>query len=86
MEETAMKKNKIIIKNQNKKIDFYLLSGRERLYLFTQDYSKGVYNFFRNGKSEGEIRRYKKWDKNPRLDKTIEKLPMYIQYVLCEAA
>lgn len=81
-----MKKNKIIIKDRNKKMDFYLLSGRDRLYLFTQNYSKGVYNFFRNGRSESEIRHYNKWDKNPRLDKTIEKLPVYIQYVLCETA
>lgn len=52
MEENVMKKNKIIIKNSNKKLDFYLLSGKRRFYLFTQKYSKGVYNFFCDGKSE----------------------------------
>ena len=81
-----MKKNKVIVKNHNRKLEFYLLSENRRFYLFTQKYSKGVYNFFCDGKSENEIRHYKKWDKNPRLDKTIEKLPVYIQYVLLEAS
>ena len=40
-----------------------------------------VYNFFQKGKSEAEIRSFKKWNDNPRLDKTIEKIPMYARYV-----
>ena len=79
-------KNKIIVRKGNNKLNFYLLSKTGRFYLFTQDYSKGVYHYFRNGKSENELRSYRQWDKNPRLDKTIEKLPMYIHYVLNEAA
>ena len=79
-------KNKIIVRKGKNKLDFYLLSNSEKFYLFTQCYTKGVYNYFRSGRSENEIRSYKKWDRNLRLDKTIEKLPMYIQYVLCEAS
>ena len=31
---------------------------------------------------KNELREYTQWNKNPRLDKTIEKMPMYMQYVL----
>lgn len=76
-------KKRIIIISKNNKLDFYLLvSGKTKLYLFTQAYSKGVYQYFRHGRSENEIRNYKRWGRNPRLDKTIEKLPMYIRYVI----
>lgn len=68
------------------KLDFYLVSGGRRYYLFSQNYTKGVYDFFRNGKTEDELRRYNKWNRNPRLDKTIEKIPMYIAYVMKEIA
>lgn len=79
-------KNKIIVNKKNNKLNFYLLSEKRTFYLFTQAYTKGVYHYFRNGRAETEIRDYKKWDKNPRLDKTIEKLPIYIHYAICEAA
>lgn len=49
-------------------------------------YTKGVYDYFRRGRSERELHEYKQWNKNPRLDKTIEKIPMYTQYVLREVA
>ena len=78
--------NKIIITKENRKLNFYLLSREQRLYLFTQDFSKGVYNFFRNGKTENQLRSYDKWNNNKRLDKTIEKIPMYVRYVLKEVA
>ena len=79
-------KNRIIIKKENNKIHFYLLSNNRELYLFTQYYTKGVYKFFLFGRAENEIMSYKKWNKNLRLDKTIEKIPMYIRYALDEAS
>lgn len=75
-------KNKIIVNKKNNKLDFYLLSKKRKLYLFTQAYTRGVYHYFRNGRSETEVRTYKKWNTNPRLDKTIEKLPLYIHYAI----
>lgn len=76
-------KNKIIVSKNNNKLHFYILiSGRTKIYLFTQTYSKGVYHYFQNGRSEKEIRSYRRWNRNPRLDKTIEKLPMYIRYAI----
>lgn len=79
-------KNKITISKEKEKLHFYLISERGRYYLFTQDYSKGVYEFFRRGRAETELKKYKLWTKNKRLDKTIEKIPMYIQYVMREVA
>ena len=77
-------KNKVLVSKSNDKIHFYLIANGRRHYLFSQDYSKGVYQFFRNGRSESELHSYKLWNKNPRLDKTIEKIPMYARYALKE--
>lgn len=76
-------KNKITVtKGENSKLHFYLQSGAGRYYLFSQPYTKGVYEFFRLGRSENEVRSYRKWNQNPRLDKDIERMPLYIEYVL----
>lgn len=77
-------KNRITTVKGNNKISFYLHSNKGKNYLFTQDFTKGVYEYFRTGRSETELYNYKKWNRNPRLDKTIEKLPMYIKYVTQE--
>jgi len=79
-------KNKISVTKKNNKLNFYLIAEGKRYYLFTQDYSKGVYEFFQAGRSEAELHKYKLWRKNPRLDKTIEKIPLYTRYVLRNAA
>lgn len=74
-------KNRITISKSNDMITFYLNSKGRSFYLFTQKFSKAVYEFFTPGRSENEIRNYKSWDKNPRLDKTITKIPVYIKYI-----
>lgn len=79
-------KNRITITKENEKLNFYLVSEKGRFYLFTQPFSKGVYNFFRDGKSESQLRAYSRWNNNKRLDKTVEKIPMYVHYVLKEIA
>ncbi|WP_029542199.1 hypothetical protein [Selenomonas sp. AB3002] len=79
-------KDKIQISKLNNKLHFYLVSSKGRFYLFTQRFSKGVYHFFIKGRSESEILSFKHWSRNPRLDKTIEKLPIYITYVRKEFA
>lgn len=78
-------KNKIIIDKKQDIIRFYISFdrlAREKYFLFAQRYSKGVYEFFYRGRSEDEVRSYKKWGRNPRLDKTITKIPMYLEYLL----
>ncbi len=75
-------KNKITIQSRNNKISFYFHVSGKRLYLFSERFSKGVYEFFRKGRSESEIKSYSLWNRNPRLDKTITKIPLYVRYVL----
>lgn len=36
--------------------------------------------------TQNELRQFKNWRKNPRLDKTIEKIPIYRTYVMREIA
>ena len=78
-----MRKTITIVKEE-KKLNFYLQTDRGRFYLFTQPFFNLFYQYFSAGKSERELLAYKKWNKNPRLDKTIEKIPLYIHYVLKE--
>ena len=77
---------RIIIAKEDERLHFYLVTERGAFCLFTQGFSRGVYDYFRRGRSERELHEYKQWNKNPRLDKTIEKIPMYTQYVLREVA
>lgn len=74
--------NKITVSKANDMITFYLHAGGKRFFLFVQKYSKGVYDFFAGGRSVNEIRNFKMWNKNPRLDKTISKIPLYVKYVI----
>ena len=76
---------RITIIKKNNYLNFYMTDRRERLFLFTQEFTKGVYEYFKNGRNENELRAFNKWNKNPRLDKTIEKIPMYVKYALKEA-
>lgn len=79
-------KNRIIVERKNGELYFYLRSIQGVQFLFTQRFSQGVYRYFRKGVSERQLREYRCWDRNPRLDKTVEKLPLYITYVLRECA
>ena len=77
---------RIVITKKNDNINFYLTSKRVKLYLFSQAFTKGVYEFFKNGRDENEIRAFNKWHRNPKLDKTISKIPIYTRFALREAA
>lgn len=63
------------------KLNFYLEERGKRTYLFTQRYSIAVAREFKLGKTAEELRRYHKWNRNRRVDKTVEKIPMYIAYI-----
>ncbi len=79
-------KNRIVITKENDKIHFYLHCSRGTHYLFSQSYSKQVYQYFHNGKYENEIKNFKDWKRNPRLNKTIERIPRQTAYILKEIA
>lgn len=76
-----MKKERIEVTKSNNHIHFYLVFGEERLWLFSQEYSMSVYEYFERGRSVKELRNHRYWRNNPRLAKTIERLPMMMDYV-----
>ena len=63
------------------KLNFYLETKGKRTFLFTQKYSAAVANEFKTGKTAEELRRFHRWGGDRRVDKTVEKIPMYIAYV-----
>lgn len=74
-------KQKIFIEKKSEQIHFYLKSSAlGKMYLFSQRFTKAVYDYFIQERSLNEILGFKKWYHNPRLDKTISKIPMYIRY------
>ena len=70
---------------QNQVMDFYLRSadGKSygKSYLLSQPFSMGVWKYFKNGRAVSEIMAFRAWNKNPRLDKTIVRLPSMIRYI-----
>lgn len=74
-------KDKIEITKSNNQLKLYLVCNGHRIWLFTQDYSMSVYEYFKKGRSLREVMNYKDWAKGPRLNKTIERLPGMIKYV-----
>lgn len=69
-----------------KVLDFYLVTECNKYYLFTQRYTMAVYNKFKNGLYDYQIRNFNQWKQNPRVSKTIDKIPSYVAYVMREVA
>lgn len=76
-----MMKSRVVVTKENEEIKFYLKNNAGTFWLFTQPFSKGVYEWFRAGRSESEILGFAKWDKNKRLTNTINRIPREIRYV-----
>lgn len=74
-------KNRVIIKKENNNINFYLKNDNGEFWLFEQECSKGVYEYFKNGRAEREILNFTKWERNKRLNNTINRIPREIKYV-----
>lgn len=79
-------KNRVIIKKENKNnakdnLAFYLKNDQGEFWLFEQECTKGVYEYFKNGRAEREIIAFKKWGNNKRLNNTIARIPREIRYV-----
>ena len=74
-------KGRIIVVNKQDKLHFYWIGkGIGKLYLFSQKFSKSVFDFFCKGRSAKEVLSFKQWNRSPGLDKTITKLPIYMRY------
>lgn len=81
-----MKNDRIMVEvrldnQQNQLMDFYLRSADGKSYLLSQPFSMGVWKYFKNGRAVSEIMAFRAWNKNPRLDKTIVRLPSMIRYI-----
>lgn len=74
-------KNRVIITKENEEIIFYLKNKEGTFWLFSQPFSKGVYEWFKDGRSESEILSFAKWNRNKRLSYTINRIPREIRYV-----
>lgn len=79
-QEVSMR-GKIVVRKSPDVLDFFLVENGEKYFLFQQGYTAGVWKYFENGRWEEEIRRFHGWGYNPRLDKTMERLPSSVRYV-----
>ena len=60
---------------------FYLITRGEKYFLFSQNYRKGVQEYFSKGVPLADSRKYAKTRNDRALIRTMTKLPMYIRYV-----
>ena len=81
-----MDKARVFIIRMDDMIHFYLKCDKGTAFLFSQRFSKGVYIYFRFGRSDSELRKFHAWGQNPRLDHTIDKClnPSYRRYAMNE--
>ena len=77
----------LLANRDNAKLQFFLDLDQKQYYLFEQSFSKGVYRYFKQGVRLSQLRKYNNWNKNMRLDKTIEdRIPQCTKYVIKELA
>lgn len=80
-------KNKVIVTKSNNQIHFFLKNELGTAYLFSQKYTKGVYDHFRNGCSDNELHKFR-YKGNKTLNHTIDKClnKSYRRYALEDLA
>lgn len=61
--------------------DFYLSVGRKKYYLFTQDYRKGVDQYFAGGVLIDDAIDYSKSKHDSAIEKTMTKIPVFVKYI-----
>ena len=69
-----MRRNVIyVVQGENHgEMDFWYQSTDTSVHLFTAKYRKVAHNYFRQGRSVGELRKHKSWRKNKYLCNLIE--------------
>ena len=60
---------------------FYLILDGQEYYLFSQNYRKGVHDYFSKGVSLNESMNYSKTHNDSAVMRTMSKLPLYIRYI-----
>ncbi len=60
---------------------FYMINEGKSYYLFSQDYRKGVQEFYHKGVRLDESVDFSKAHKDTAIERTMTKIPMYIKYI-----
>lgn len=60
---------------------FFMISDGQRYYLFSQDYRKGVQEYYAKGVSLNESINYSRSHRDRALVRTMNKIPMYVKYI-----
>ena len=68
-------------RNLNRRLNFYVEAGRESHYLFSQSFTKDVYEFYKNGVSLDKPFKHSLANRNKSILKVFDKLPSYIRYI-----
>jgi hypothetical protein len=66
--------------------NFYLLCDEKSYYLFSQDYRKGVQEYFARGVSINESMKFSKAHNDSAITRTMSKIPIYVKYIEKEYA
>ena len=76
--------NDLLYKPEKGKTQFFLDHNGNTYYLFQQPYRKSVCAFFERGVVLNDVFNYPRAKRNPRIVKTISKLPYSIHYIESE--
>lgn len=60
---------------------FYMINEGKVYFLFSQDYRKGVQEFYHKGVILNESLDFSKAHKDTAIERTMSKIPMYIKYI-----
>ncbi len=60
---------------------FYLVSGNEEYFLFSQSYRKGVEEYFGKGVCIDDSLKHSRAHFDTAICRTMDKIPMYVKYV-----
>ncbi|MBQ5824112.1 MAG: hypothetical protein IIW48_04825 [Clostridia bacterium] len=74
-------KNRVIIKRKDENIRFYLKNDKGEFWLFDQQYTDALFDYFKNGRSEKEIITFRKWGYDKDVVKAVCRIPREIKYV-----
>lgn len=80
-EATSMRTMIYCEKTENAVHVFYLINEGKVYYLFSQDYRKGVQDFYHKGVLLNESLNFSKAHKDTAIERTMSKIPMYIKYI-----
>lgn len=69
------------VRTANGKHAFYMTAGRKEYYLFSQDYRRGVQNYFGRSVYLKDALNYAKSNRDSAVIRTMDKLPLYIRYI-----